>query len=107
MKLLIGAGLIGVAMAVLGPIVVLPFLPVEPRQARSPAPLPSPVVSPSATDWLLASPTATISPTIGGAATGIDIGQLAPDVALQSLDGKTIYLSDFRVILGVAVKDDR
>lgn len=96
MKLVIVACLAGVATAALGLVVVVLLLPVEPGQARGPAPPSSPVPSPAATERLRASPTATTSPTGSGTTIGIDIGELAPDFALWSLDGRTIHLSDFR-----------
>ena len=96
MKALIGAGLAGVAAAMLGLFAILLLLPVAPGQASSPAPLPSSFVLPSATDRPLASPTPTTSPTASQATIGVAVGQLAPELALPSLDGHIIHLSDFR-----------
>jgi len=95
-KWLIGAGLAGVATALLGLVAVLLFLPVAPSSASSPAPLPSAFVPPSVIDRPLASPTPTGSPTAGQSTVGVEVGQLALDFTLPSLDGNTIRLSDFR-----------
>jgi cytochrome c biogenesis protein CcmG, thiol:disulfide interchange protein DsbE len=95
-KWLIGAGLAGVAIAVLGLIAIVLLVPIAPNQADNPAPPPSTLVSPSASGLPPTSPMPTASPTADRPIVGVEVGQIAPDFALQSLDGKTIHLSDFR-----------
>ena len=97
MKWLIGALLAGIATGVLLIVVVVlpPHVVSDPTASSRPS---SPSVStPSSGNVQTATAALSTTPqTSSGATTGVEIGQIAPDFALSSLDGKTVRLSDFR-----------
>ena len=97
MKWLIGAALGGAATGGVLLVALVLLVPVASNPATSPPPSRPLVRTPSSADVQ----TATDRPPKASATTtqktiGLDLGQLAPDFTLQSLDGKTIRLSDFR-----------
>lgn len=97
MKWLIGAVLAGMATGVLliDAVVLLP--PVVSDPAMSPRPSSAPVTAPSTGDVQTATAAPpTTTPTTSAAVTGVEIGQIAPDFALQSLEARPVRLSDFR-----------
>jgi peroxiredoxin len=75
-------------------LVLLP--PATSDPTTSPRPSPTRISTPSLGDLPSATAGPTASPTVSQATIGVGIGQVAPDFALQSLDGKTVRLSDFR-----------
>ncbi|MDQ6795127.1 MAG: TlpA family protein disulfide reductase [Chloroflexota bacterium] len=79
-------------------VAVLLVVQVGSKPASSPVPSPpAPVVTRSASEAPAASAgLPATSPTASQPTIGVAAGQVAPDFALQSLDGKTIRLSDFR-----------
>ena len=97
MKWVTGAVATGVATGAVLLVALVLLVSVSSHPPTSPGPSPPPVGTPSTAALQTATaglPAA--SPRASQATIGVDIGQLAPDFALQSLDGRTIRLSDFR-----------
>jgi thiol-disulfide isomerase/thioredoxin len=96
-KWLIGTTLAGVVTGGLLLVALLLLAPVGSNPATSPEPSPPPVITPLTGDVQTATAgLPTTSPATSLVTIGVDVGQLAPDFTLQSLDGKTIRLSAFR-----------
>jgi peroxiredoxin len=86
---------IATGMFVFDAVVSLP--PVVSDPATSPLPSLPQVTTPPTGDVATATAAPpTTSPTSSEAASGVQIGQIAPDFALPLLEGQTIHLSDFR-----------
>lgn len=96
--------LLGVAAAATGLAAAVLFIPLSapgervagaPSASPSPTPTPSSAATPeiarSASPSLAPAAPATPAPSVG-----IDVGNLAPDFALEALDGRTVRLSNFR-----------
>jgi len=90
-------GVVAGALAALGLLAAAILL--GPSESRTPITRPLPTI---ALPPLQSSPTPTGGASVAaasastGRAVGTDVGKVAPDFALRSLDGDTVHLSDFR-----------